>query len=43
MDTGCFADRDPDFKNPDPDPSNNKLMGSNHLNDVFDYVLEEPD
>ena len=26
MDPGLFAD--PDFKNPDPDPSINKLMGS---------------
>ena len=28
---GVFADTDPDFKNPDPDPSINKPKGSNHL------------
>ena len=28
MDPGFFADPDPDFKNPDPDPSINKPMGS---------------
>ena len=28
MDPGFFADPDPDFKSPDPDPSINKLMGS---------------
>ena len=27
MDPGFFAEPDPDFKNPDPDPSVNKLMG----------------
>ena len=28
MDPGFIADPDPDFKNLDPDPSMNKLMGS---------------
>ena len=28
MDPGFFADLDPGFKSPDPDPSINKLMGS---------------
>ena len=28
MNPGFFADPDPGFKSPDPDPSINKLMGS---------------
>ena len=39
MDPGFFADPDPDFKSPDPDPSINKLMVSKN---GFGKVLEEP-
>ena len=40
MDPCFFADPDPGFKSPDPDPSINKLID---LKDGFDKVLEEPD